>query len=93
MRIASKINYFYVLEIFRIDFRLLNCTRISLSRHLPLLTSHLYLIQMIYDSGDWLAGGDLEVLGRIKWEDGLDKYRLTPNELRQKFKEIGVSNT
>ena len=46
---------------------------------------------MIFESGDWLVGGDLEVLGRITWNDGLDNYRLTPNELRQKFKDIEVS--
>lgn len=40
---------------------------------------------MIYDSGDWLVGGEIETLERIKWHDGLDKYRLTPNELRKKF--------
>ena len=45
---------------------------------------------MINESGDWLCGGDLEVLERIKWNDGLDQYRLTPNELRQKFKEMGA---
>ena len=45
---------------------------------------------MIHDSGDWLVGGDLEVLERIRWDDGLDQYRLTPNELRQKFKEMGA---
>ena len=45
---------------------------------------------MIFDSGDWLCGGDLEVLERIKWNDGLDQYRLTPNELRAKFKEMGA---
>lgn len=45
---------------------------------------------MIFDSGDWLCGGDLEVLERIRWNDGLDKYRLTPNELRARFKEINV---
>ena len=49
------------------------------------------VLQMIYDSGDWLCGGDLEVLGRIKWNDGLDDYRKTPNELRAKFREINVS--
>jgi 3'-phosphoadenosine 5'-phosphosulfate synthase len=43
---------------------------------------------MIYESGDWLVGGDLEVLERIYWNDGLDKYRLTPAELKQKFKEL-----
>lgn len=46
---------------------------------------------MIYESGDWLAGGELAVLERIKWDDGLDQYRLTPNELRQRFKELNVS--
>ncbi|XP_056324911.1 bifunctional 3'-phosphoadenosine 5'-phosphosulfate synthase 2b [Danio aesculapii] len=45
-------------------------------------------IKMVMESGDWLAGGELEVLERIKWNDGLDQYRLTPQELRQKFKEM-----
>lgn len=48
-------------------------------------------IKMIYDSGDWLCGGELEVLERITWGDGLDHYRLTPNELRVKFRELNVS--
>lgn len=43
---------------------------------------------MVMESGDWLAGGDLEVLERIKWNDGLDQYRLTPKELKQKFKDM-----
>jgi len=41
-------------------------------------------------SGDWLCGGDLEVLERIYWNDGLDQYRLTPNELRAVFKSMNV---
>ncbi|KAF2880879.1 hypothetical protein ILUMI_25295 [Ignelater luminosus] len=45
-------------------------------------------IKMIYESGDWLVGGDLEVLQRIRWNDGLDEYRLTPKELKQKFNEL-----
>ena len=45
---------------------------------------------MIMESGDWLVGGDLEVLERIVWNDGLDKYRLTPKQLRAKFKELEV---
>ena len=40
------------------------------------------------ESGDWLAGGELEVLDRIKWDDGLDEYRRTPNELRAQFKSM-----
>lgn len=47
-------------------------------------------IKIIYSGGDFLVGGDLEVLGRIRWGDGLDRFRLTPNELRAKFKEIGA---
>lgn len=47
-------------------------------------------IKIINDSGDWLIGGDLEVVKRIKWNDGLDKYRLTPKELRQKFNNMGA---
>lgn len=42
---------------------------------------------MIYESGDWLVGGELEVLEQIKWNDGLDGFRLTPNELRVKFQQ------
>lgn len=48
-----------------------------------------FVAQMVMEGGDWLVGGDLEVLERIKWNDGLDQYRLTPKELKQKFKEMG----
>ncbi|XP_010830486.1 PREDICTED: bifunctional 3'-phosphoadenosine 5'-phosphosulfate synthase 2 isoform X1 [Bison bison bison] len=45
-------------------------------------------IKMVMESGDWLVGGDLQVLERIQWNDGLDQYRLTPLELKQKCKEM-----
>lgn len=45
---------------------------------------------MIEESGDWLVGGNIEVLGPIKWDDGLDEYRLTPNQLRESFKQMGA---
>lgn len=45
---------------------------------------------MVLESGDWLVGGDLQVLDRIYWNDGLDQYRLTPTELKQKFKEMNA---
>lgn len=45
---------------------------------------------MIMESGDWLIGGDLEVVERIRWNDGLDQFRLTPNELRKRFREMRV---
>lgn len=47
-----------------------------------------FIVQMVMEGGDWLVGGDLEVLERIKWNDGLDQYRLTPKELKQKFKDM-----
>uniref|UniRef100_A0A0A9YY03 Bifunctional 3'-phosphoadenosine 5'-phosphosulfate synthase n=1 Tax=Lygus hesperus TaxID=30085 RepID=A0A0A9YY03_LYGHE len=47
-------------------------------------------IKMINASGDFLVGGALEVFERIRWNDGLDEYRLTPTELRAKFKEMGA---
>jgi len=48
---------------------------------------------MIFESGDWLIGGDLEVVERIRWNDGLDQFRLTPNELRQRFRDMKVKKT
>ncbi|XP_074848085.1 bifunctional 3'-phosphoadenosine 5'-phosphosulfate synthase 1 isoform X2 [Carettochelys insculpta] len=46
--------------------------------------------KMVMEQGDWLIGGDLQVLDRIYWNDGLDQYRLTPAELKQKFKEMNA---
>uniref|UniRef100_I3MDL3 3'-phosphoadenosine 5'-phosphosulfate synthase 1 n=1 Tax=Ictidomys tridecemlineatus TaxID=43179 RepID=I3MDL3_ICTTR len=51
--------------------------------------SHPY-IKMVMEQGDWLIGGDLQVLDRIYWNDGLDQYRLTPTELKQKFKDMNA---
>lgn len=45
-------------------------------------------VRLIMEQGDWLVGGELDVLERIRWNDGLDEYRLTPNELRMKFKAM-----
>ena len=46
------------------------------------LWSNTLPFQMIWQSGEWCIGGDIEVIQRIKWNDGLDQYRKTPNELR-----------
>lgn len=48
------------------------------------------LHQMICESGPYLVGGDLDVLDRIKWNDGLDDYRLTPNEIRYRLKAMNA---
>uniref|UniRef100_A0A023FKC1 Putative bifunctional atp sulfurylase/adenosine 5'-phosphosulfate kinase n=1 Tax=Amblyomma cajennense TaxID=34607 RepID=A0A023FKC1_AMBCJ len=46
---------------------------------------------MIYESGDWLVGGDLEVFGANSLGMmGLDEYRLTPKELRKAFSKLGA---
>ena len=54
------------------------------------LTHSVTLGRMINESGDWLVGGEVSVLGRITWNDGLDQYRLTPGELREKFRSMGA---
>lgn len=47
-------------------------------------------VKMVHESGEYLIGGDLDVIDRIRWNDGLDEYRLTPNELRRKFRELNA---
>ncbi|KAJ9538326.1 hypothetical protein OSB04_031059 [Centaurea solstitialis] len=44
-----------------------------------------YAEEAITGAGDWLIGGDLEVIQPIKYHDGLDRYRLSPSELREEF--------
>ncbi|KAL5985931.1 AP-2 complex subunit sigma [Asimina triloba] len=44
-----------------------------------------YVEEFITPAGNWLIGGDLEVLEPIKYNDGLDHYRLSPKELRKEF--------
>lgn len=46
-------------------------------------------VDMVYAYGDFLVGGDLEVLEEIKWNDGLDEFRKTPLQLRAEFKKLG----
>ncbi|KAG5587932.1 hypothetical protein H5410_048366 [Solanum commersonii] len=44
-----------------------------------------YAEQAITHAGNWLIGGDLEVIEPIKYHDGLDRFRLSPAELRDEF--------
>ena len=39
---------------------------------------------------EYAVGGEVELLGRIKYNDGLDKYRLTVDELKAAFKAKGA---
>ena len=44
-------------------------------------------VAVLFAAGDWLVGGDLEVVDSIRWNDGLDQYRRTPRELRAALRQ------
>uniref|UniRef100_A0A0D9W1U2 sulfate adenylyltransferase n=1 Tax=Leersia perrieri TaxID=77586 RepID=A0A0D9W1U2_9ORYZ len=46
--------------------------------------------EAIAQAGNWLIGGDLEVIEPIKYNDGLDHYRLSPQQLRNEFDKRGA---
>lgn len=46
--------------------------------------------EIIYGSGDYLVGGDVEVLEPFTYGDGLDQYRLTPRQLREEYNKRGA---
>ena len=52
---------------------------------------HPYQKFIFEECGDWLIGGDLHVYERVKWNDGLDQYRLTPFEIIKKCEAMNVS--
>lgn len=47
-------------------------------------------IKEIYKGGDYLIGGEVELLDRIKYNDGLDKWRKTTRELMEEFRQKGA---
>lgn len=47
-------------------------------------------IHNIYMGGDYLIGGEIELLDRIRYNDGLDKWRKTASELMQEFQDKGA---
>lgn len=49
-----------------------------------------YVDEAIASAGNWLIGGDLDVLEPIKYNDGLDHYRLSPRQLRNEFDKRGA---
>ncbi|GKU85865.1 hypothetical protein SLEP1_g478 [Rubroshorea leprosula] len=44
-----------------------------------------YVEEAITNAGNWLIGGDLEVIEPIKYHDGLDRFRLSPAQLHEEF--------
>lgn len=47
-------------------------------------------IKHIYGGGDFLIGGEVELLDRIKYNDGLDQWRKSTKDLYQEFHEKGA---
>jgi len=47
-------------------------------------------IKHIYSGGDYLIGGEIELLDRIKYNDGLDQWRKTTTELIDEFASKGA---
>ncbi|VDO25979.1 unnamed protein product, partial [Haemonchus placei] len=47
-------------------------------------------VEQVLSSGPWCLGGDLKVLERITFDDGLNSFRKTPSELRKIFEEKGA---
>ena len=43
-----------------------------------------------FTGGNWLLGGEVELLGRVRYNDGLDQYRLTAKELVDEFVRRGA---
>eukprot|EP00754_Rhynchopus_humris_P011506 Rhum_TRINITY_DN14236_c0_g1::Rhum_TRINITY_DN14236_c0_g1_i2::g.74663::m.74663/K13811/PAPSS; 3'-phosphoadenosine 5'-phosphosulfate synthase len=52
--------------------------------------NHPYIKENIMAAGDYLLGGELSKIRRIKFRDGLDKWRKTPAELLAEFKAKGA---
>merc|ERR1719181_1988672 len=50
---------------------------------------HPYIKLLLAPGKDFAIGGEIELLGRIKYNDGLDKHRLTVTELQDAFKKKG----
>eukprot|EP01060_Flectonema_neradi_P017533 TRINITY_DN243_c3_g3_i1.p1 TRINITY_DN243_c3_g3~~TRINITY_DN243_c3_g3_i1.p1 ORF type:complete len:1091 (+),score=300.03 TRINITY_DN243_c3_g3_i1:44-3316(+) len=51
---------------------------------------HPYIKELIIDAPDFLIGGEFEKVRRIRYRDGLDRWRLTPQELITEFMAKGA---
>lgn len=47
-------------------------------------------IKHIYSGGDYLIGGEVELLDRIRYNDGLDQWRKSTKELYEEFHQKGA---
>merc|ERR1719399_1149213 len=46
--------------------------------------------ELLAPGKDFAIGGEIELLGKITYNDGLDTFRLTVDELRSAFKKKGA---
>ena len=51
---------------------------------------HPYIKELLAPGKDYACGGEVELLGRLKYNDGLDQFRLSVEELRAAFKAKGA---
>ena len=49
-------------------------------------------IKHIYSGGDWLIGGEIELIERIKYNDGLDQWRLSAPEVMAAIEAKGADS-
>lgn len=47
-------------------------------------------VQYLYSGGNWNIGGEIELLEKIKYNDGLDQWRLTAPEVMKQFEAKGA---
>lgn len=47
-------------------------------------------IEYFNRGGPWLLGGEIELLERIQYHDGLDRFRLNAQEVRQAFEDMNA---
>ena len=47
-------------------------------------------IEHIYNGGDYLIGGEIEMLEKVTYADGLDQWRRSPKQLFNEFKSKGA---
>ncbi len=47
-------------------------------------------VKHILNGGDWLIGGDIELLEKVTYSDGMDHWRLSAKEVREEFYKKGA---
>jgi len=47
-------------------------------------------IDLINEAGDFLVGGKIRVVHKFHYDDGMDQWRLTPEQLKAKFAAMGA---